>query len=159
MVGMSRPLLLNNVLLRDYNHISDSDFVYSTWIKSFRDSGYCRAVPTPIYNRSQRGRIEALLDKKHTYVLIACSPETPELIYGYCVGEAPNVLHYIYVKMGYRNQGIGKRLLLHLLDHAHSNPVLYTHKPPDIALESALKERGELQNFLYDPYWMERERK
>lgn len=154
---METTLQVGDVLLRDYNHISDSDFLYSTWIKSFRDSGFCRAVPTPIYNRSQRERVRALLEKDFTYVLVACSPETPELIYGYAVGEAPNVLHYVYVKKDYRGQGIGKRLLSHLLDHSTNNPVLYTHKSADIAHEALLKERDELRNWIYDPYWIERE--
>ena len=155
---MEQELLLNNVLLRDYRKVSDEDFLYATWIKSFRDSSFARAVPTPIYNRSQRKRIDQLLEDEDTYVIVACSPETPEHIYGYAVGAVPNVLHYLYVKKDYRNSGIGKRLCSHLWDGAKNNPVLYTHKPPDIWLEKRLKESEELKNFIYDPYQLERNR-
>lgn len=158
MIGMETAIKINNILLRDYNKISDEDFLYATWIKSFRDSGFARGVPTPIYNRSQRARIERLLEGKDTYVLIACSPETPELIYGYAVGETPNIIHYLYVKMDYRNQGIGNQLLLHLWDYGADNPVLYSHKSSDIGIEAKLKEDNKLKNFIYDPYVLERHR-
>lgn len=158
MVRMETNLLINKVLLRDYRKISDEDFLYATWIKSFRDSGFARAVPTPIYNRSQRKRIDRLLEGEDTYVVVACSPETPELIFGYAVGQTPNVLHYLYVKKDYRRQNIARKLCLHLWDIAKNNPVLYTHKPTDIWLEKRLKESEELKNFIYDPYQLERDK-
>jgi hypothetical protein len=143
------------ISIRDWNRVGDSDFIYSTWIRSFADSGYARAIPKPIYNLSQRGRIEGILDKEETYCLVACDAMEPTLIYGWLVGEAPNIIHYIYCKMDYRQQGVGKALLEHL---DKDEPILYTHKPTPIWAEGKLKSDKQLGNWLYDPYWMERER-
>lgn len=133
---------------------SDNDFLYATWIKSFADSAFARPIPKPIYNLSQRSRIEKILDKPETYCLVASDKESPELIYGWLVGEAPNIVHYIYVKRDYRQQGICKKLLEHL---DTSEPILYTHKVSTPWLEQKWKEDRQLTLWLYDPYWVERE--
>jgi ribosomal protein S18 acetylase RimI-like enzyme len=140
------------LVIREYRPVSDADFIYSTWIKSFAESN--RSVPKPIYNLSQRSRINKILEDQTSYVLVACPEDTEELIYGYLVGTATNVIHYMYCKMDYRQQGVGKKLLEHL---DMNEPILYTHKPNDIWITCKLKEDSKLSNWLYDPYFFERE--
>ena len=130
---------------------TDEDFIYSTWMKSFRDNSYARAVPTQLYNIGQRKRINKILSKEGVNVLIACDAETPELIYGYAVMErTPDVLHYVYVKSAYRKLGIAKALLIDFLD----NSVLYTHKG-DIVIERLLRDDPTYNQWVYNPYLLE----
>lgn len=142
------------VSIRDWNRVGDADFIYATWMSSFCNSGYARAVPKPIYNLSQRGRIDRILERENLFCHIACHPETPELIYGYIVGEAPATIHYIYVKGAYRKLGIGKALA-GALDW--KEPIIYTHKSPHIWVEAKIKDGKAFNKCLYDPYWFERE--
>jgi len=156
MVKMGKVIEIGDVVLRDYSPVSDEAFIFSTWIKSFRDSAFARAVPAPIYDRSQRARIENVLSRKDTYALIAKPKGTPELILGYCVGQVPNIIHYVYVKKDYRGNRITPKLFWYLQEWSREHPVLYTHKPAPIWIEKALQEKEELKNFIYDPYALER---
>jgi GNAT superfamily N-acetyltransferase len=141
-----------NIAVRTYDSIGDEAFVLSTWIKSYRNCGSVRAVPTPIYNIGQRGRIMKLLREQETYILVASDIETPELIYGYVVCKSPNTIHYLYVKNAYRNMGIGKALLQHL---DWNEPIFYTHRSPEIFIERKLKDDENLKTLVYNPYLLE----
>lgn len=157
MIQIGKPITLGDFQIRDYDPVTDSDFLYSTWIKSYRDSGAARAVPTPIYNRSQRMRIDNILRYRDSFVQVINPRDTPELILGYLVGTNPNMLHYIYVKRDYRKAGLTRKLLWFLQEWCEGgNPVLYSHKPPTIDIERKLQEDPRLQKFIYDPYIMER---
>ena len=139
------------IAIRPFDRLSDEDFVYATWIKSFRDSPYARAIPTPLYTIGQRSRICAILDGAETIIHVACDPDTPELIYGYAVWGNRDMLHYVYVKGQYRKLGIAKALLQ---DKLHET-LQYTHKG-DIMLERLLKTNPEYNGWIYNPYNLER---
>ena len=156
MMKMGTNVVIDDVLIRDYNAVADERFIYATWIKSFRDSSFCRAVPAPIYERSQRQRIGNILSRDTTYILIATPKDTPELILGYLVGESPNVIHYLYVKKDYRQLGLTDKLFWFKDGWSADEPILYTHKSADIWVEKKLQESNKLKNFLYDPYQLER---
>jgi hypothetical protein len=141
-----------DIQIRAYDSIGDEAFVLSTWMKSYRDAGAVRSVPTPIYNIGQRHRIMGILRDIETYILVACDKETPELIYGYAVCRAPNVVHYLYTKNTYRQGGVGKALLQHL---NWKDPIFYTHKSADIWVEQKLKDDVGLINCIHNPYLLE----
>ena len=138
------------VAIRDYDKTSDEDFLYSTWMKSYSESSWGRSIPVPLYNIGQRKRIDRIMENPKTYILVACQEGTPELIFGYMVGELPSIIHYLYVKNAYRNSGIAHRLLYHL---GNSPIITYTHKPKDIYVGNKLKE---LDHWIYNPYLLER---
>ena len=138
------------IAIRAFDRLSDEDFVYSTWMKSFRDSSYARAIPTQLYNMGQRSRIYRVLEAKDTVVQIACDPNTEELIYGYMVSAYPNVLHYVYTKGQYRKLGIAKALLANHI----GKTTIYTHKG-DIRTEKLLKTDPTFVEWIYDPYILE----
>ena len=54
---------IDSVILRPYDAVSDEAFLYSTWMKSYKESGWGRAIPAPIYNIEQRARIDKLLKR------------------------------------------------------------------------------------------------
>ena len=141
-----------DIAVRAYDSIGDEAFVLSTWIKSYRDAGAVRSVPTPIYNIGQRYRIMNILQDIETYILVACDRETTEVIYGYVVCKAPNVVHYLYTKGNVRQQGVAKALLQHL---NWEDPIFYTHKGADIWMEQKLKNDTGLINLIHNPFLLE----
>lgn len=139
--------------LRDYHPISDCAFVMATWMRAYRDSAFARGVPTPIYNVRQRQRIERTLSREGTRILIACGADAPELIMGWSI-TSPQRLHYIYVKLAYRQQGIGSSLLTAM--HDDGSPMFYSSKG-DVWIEKKLQNEDRWTNWIYDPYWFEEE--
>lgn len=95
-------------------HANDTDipFIFSSWLKSFRDSGLLvRAIPHTIYFTNHHKLLQKLIKRSTVYV--ACSPTDSSQIYGYIVAEyieGTFVLHFIYVKHSFRKLGVGKAL-------------------------------------------------
>lgn len=92
----------------------DLPFIWNSWLKSYRDNNeLAKAIASETYFTEHRRLIGALCDR--SAVLVACSPDHPEQIYGYAVFEAFTgpmlVMHYIYVKQTYRRFGIASELL------------------------------------------------
>lgn len=143
---------IDSVILRAYEAVSDEAFVYSTWMKSYRESGWGRAIPAPIYNIEQRKRIDKLLLREDSWMLIASNRETPEQIFGWMVGEGNNKIHYLYVKHSYRGEGIGHKLVSNMV----SDHIIYTHRPSAIWVEAKLKEGGRYRHWIYNPYDLEK---
>lgn len=86
---------------------SDESLVYSSWLKSYRDSPVMAGVPNTVYYKMVHELIERTLAT--ATVLVACNQEDPEVIYGYIVYE-PGTIHWTYVKHPFRSFGIGKAL-------------------------------------------------
>lgn len=101
-------------LLLTIRHANDTDvaFIFSSWLKSFRDSGFLvRAVPNTIYFTNHHKILQNLI--KRSTVFVACDPKDSSNIYGYVVAETISgsfVLHFIYVKQSFRKLGVGKAL-------------------------------------------------
>lgn len=87
----------------------DIDFIYNSWLKSYRKSE--GKMTSTIYFNKFNNIIQKIFEK--ALVVIVCDDEDPDLIYGYAVYENvdPVVLHYIYVKLTYRQTGIGTDLI------------------------------------------------
>lgn len=139
------------IQIRVWNPTTDTDFIYSTWIKSFRLSALGRGVPSPLYEMGQRSRINRILNHPLTEVWIACDPQAQELIYGYLVIGGENIIHYLYVKNAYRKQGIGSELLSSWFDR----DAQFTHKGKDIWIEALMRNKREFRGFIYNPYLLE----
>jgi GNAT superfamily N-acetyltransferase len=132
--------------IRYYDKLGDEAFLYATWLKSYRNS--VRGCPTPIFNIGCRMRINKLLARPTTNVVVACHPDTPEMVFGYMVCEG-NALHYLYVKSQYRKQGIARALL----DMFNKDmPIQYTHKANEIWIERKLKNEPK---YIYNPCILE----
>ncbi len=88
---------------------SDLNFIYSSWLKAMRrTTGH---IDKEVFYPNHRRLVEALIDKSQ--ILIACSDEDQNQIFGYLVKEERfkvPILHFLYVKSPFRRMGIGTQL-------------------------------------------------
>lgn len=102
----------------------DEAFVYSSWLKSYAKALGGTAGPRAAYFASQHERIERLLARPGTQVLVACDPSDAREVWGYVVLEVRpqgNVVHWAYVKQMFRRFGFGTELLRRAAPVQHSH--------------------------------------
>jgi len=107
----------------------DVDFIWSSWLKSYRSSPHTRKWSEAAYLDYQRPRIERLLGRSQ--VLVARPLDWAQGILGYLVYE-PNLIHYVYVKSTYRHQGVARSLLA--TSGVQLSECSYSHRVPPFAL-------------------------
>lgn len=125
---------------------ADVNFIFSSWLKSYRQSQACRNVANTVYYTEHHKVIERLLQSCDVYV--ACSDTDVADIYGFSCGEVVGgifVLHYIYVKHAFRQMGLGTQLL-QVFQHNADSAAMYTHhtRPAD--------DLAPRYRFVYNPY-------
>lgn len=133
MVAVLRPLVQ-----------ADSNFLYSSWIRSFRASSVNAGLPGREYHARQKRRIGVILGRPDTAVIVACDPDDDEHIYGYVVfemGEVTAMLHYVYVKESFRRFGLGG-VLIDLVKRLPREYFCFTHYPPNPEVEHVFRRRG-----------------
>lgn len=125
--------------IRDINP-EDHNFIYSTWLNSYRYDSYLKSTPKSIYYNEYKLVVEDLLRTSKT--IICCLRDSPEVILGYLV-FTPTLFHYCFVKEAFRNYGLAKAM------HKHANtPTIYiSHKTN--TLNKILKGKNE---FSYNPF-------
>lgn len=103
----------------------DRSYVLDTWLSSYRRSPWAEQLPEWAYwsKYGHVGLVEELAYQ--SLVTVACLPETPSWIYGWCC-SGPGVLHYVFVRHEFRKQGFGR-----LLWEAAGCPARITHVTPD----------------------------
>jgi ribosomal protein S18 acetylase RimI-like enzyme len=125
----------------------DVSFIFNSWLKSFRDSGFlCRAVPNTIYFQNHHKIIQKIL--KRSVINIACNPQDLSQIYGYVIGEYIDnifVLHYIYVKHSFRKMGVARQLY-NTFNHDTGNASCCSH------LTKMTEKFLPKYNLVYHPY-------
>ena len=122
----TKTVIEPHVKLRDATE-EDIEFIFSSWLKSYRGSLLYSKVQSSIYYPEMHKLVEKLLI--NFPVVIACDVNEPSTIYGWiCAGEVQGVfcLHYIYVKHLYRRFGIGSMLFNHF-KHDETAAGIYTH--------------------------------
>lgn len=125
---------------------SDVAFIFNSWLKSYRDSGFGRAIMTTIFFSEHHKVLERILRTCDVYV--ACNDKDAAELYGWACGEFVDgifVLHYIYVKHTYRLIGLGKLLLNQFKPDLNLGSI-YTHKT-----EISRKLEAKF-NMVYNPY-------
>ena len=92
----------------------DSNFIYDSWIRS------AKAMNIP---NGKRGDIKRFCTRMREHistvlgagtVYVACNPDVPSQVYGWCVvvrSEVGCILHYVYVKKLYRSLRVCSRLV------------------------------------------------
>lgn len=132
---------------------SDLNFIYSTWLNSYRsDSKIGNSTRKSIYFSHYYGVLDAILRNQRTKVLVSCKLDEPNVIFGFFVFENsiddinPATIHYSFVKEGFRRHGILKSLFEKAFDGAGA-AFFYTHQTREI--EKILKENPK---FLYNPF-------
>ena len=105
----------------------DSNFIYSSWLKSNRKSDTHKRLTNDIYYHYEGLKITSLLEK--SAIIVACNKDNPSQIFGWCVVELIHnrpVIHFIYVKYPYRRLGLGKALLTAVTRDSET-PIYCTH--------------------------------
>ncbi len=91
---------------------NDMDFVFDSWMRSFRKAGVNRLIPEDYYKAWQSKRIEQVL-KSGSKILIACSADNIDSVLGwlcYTTYDGEPVVHFTYVKSKYRRSGLAKMM-------------------------------------------------
>ena len=125
---------------------ADLPFIFSSWLKSFRNSNLAKNVSNDVYYKQHHIIIEDIL--KTSTILLACDKANVENIYGYIVAaKLDNVftVHYVYVKQTYRRMGLAS-LLLGAFERDKHEPGYYTH---DTYMANVLSKKYRLE---YNPY-------
>lgn len=107
---MDEPVVKSpiKIVVRDFDPEQDEAFIYCTW----RDQAYFSAIDTPEGDPKEFFRKTTRIIKeilKTAKVRIACLLDSPTTIIGYSVSTGDH-LNWIYVKVDYREVGIGKML-------------------------------------------------
>lgn len=135
------------IRLRNYDEKQDTNFILNSWLKSYRDSPQVNRMENSAYYHEQAKIIKELL--KTVNVLVACDKSDSNQIFGYLVSQRVDntfCLHYVYVKLPFRNMGIAK-MMIAARDHELGKEVgLYTHHT-DPANKLAYKYR-----MMFNPY-------
>jgi hypothetical protein len=133
---------------------ADENFIYNSWLKSYRDSPTVKSIPNTLYYDTHHKVIEGILNSPYLKSCAACNPDDPDQIYGYAIGEETDktrVTHWVYCKHPFRNFGIGTALHNSLFT---SKPFVgsayFTHrmKTTDRLLESK-------RSLVYNPYLLQ----
>ena len=106
--------------------VDDANFIFNSWLKSYRHSHFSRMISNTIYYTEQHKILEKLV--KECKTVVACSEDDPNQLYGYINAGTIDgflVINYIYVKHSFRNMGIGKALL-DLFEHNPETAAVYT---------------------------------
>lgn len=96
------PLIIRPPVEQDLN------FIFNSWLKSYRNSSFAEHIPNDIYFTFQKEVIRLLLER--STIFVAVNPEDSSQVYGYLVFE-DNIVHWCYVKFTYRKLGVMRKLL------------------------------------------------
>lgn len=105
----------------------DLPFIYNSWLKSARSS-YAN-LPSIEYFQMKKKECEEIL--KNSKVIVACSEDDQNFIFGYIVYKIIDdvcILHWAYVKSVNRKLKIARSMLEHVYQNAESNPIFITHR-------------------------------
>lgn len=95
----------------------DAAFILSSWLSSHKQSPASWGIEAPTFFAEHRRIAEALL--RRCTVLVACDPAEPGIIHAWCVAEEVDsllVIHFLYVRGGFQDLGIGTTVVQYLLD-------------------------------------------
>lgn len=121
---------IDSITTRDMQE-EDINFIYSTWLKSYRQSDYCKTLSNDVFFLNHKEIISVILNNSNTKVTIICDKEDPDQIYGYIVAEivkSQTILHFIYVKYNFRKFGIMKHYLQEF-NYLNNSVNFITHLP------------------------------
>jgi hypothetical protein len=101
------------VIVRKFDPITDSGFIYSSYPKGVYHGAYIPINPKDDY-KVKSSWFKAFYDKvkhqlAHSTVLIACMSDDPNTILGYAILTGDKLI-FTYVKELFRNQGIATLL-------------------------------------------------
>ena len=110
---------------------ADSGFIYSTWLKSYRQTQFAYNMSNDTFFHHHKQIIEKTLSNPNTEVTLVCDQADHDHIYGYSVVEKygkANIIHYVYMKHAYRKLGLTKDLLQTQIPNFVTDLTFVTHE-------------------------------
>tara|TARA_R110002126_G_scaffold172712_9_gene321529 strand:- start:330 stop:779 length:450 start_codon:yes stop_codon:yes gene_type:complete len=107
---MSRQL---PVIIRDMTE-DDTSFIYSTWLKSYRQSGFASSMSNDVFFTYHKELIAKILSQSSTKISLLVNENDHNQIYGYGVQQVTgnrSITHFVYVKYNFRHFGFATRLI------------------------------------------------
>lgn len=136
---------LDFVLVRDAGP-RDENFIFHSWLRSFRKSPTTLFVEDEAYYKGQHKVVEDTINS--VIVKVAYHAEDPSHILGYIAYEYSDenkaIVHWLFVKRDYRGFGIGQMLWKIATDDAQR--ILYTHT------NAKFEKVKNKEKCVYDPY-------
>lgn len=118
----------NTLDFRPYQE-SDINCIRSNWASSFYSGvRQHKHIHSDDFHRSHRAGIDRFFTRPTATVIICTIPSEPDVINGWIAVETLRtgiIIHYLYVKYAFKNEGIAKMLLNRV---SFNSPIFYTHK-------------------------------
>lgn len=102
---------------------ADIPFIFSSWLKSYRESEFSRPMRNDTYYQEYHALIDSVIKKG--MIFCAVNKTDDEQIFGWIcanLASSPATCHYIYTKMPYRGLGIAD-LMMKIIP----TPYIFTH--------------------------------
>ena len=136
-------------LLRDKVD-ADEPFIYSSFLKSYKQHSTSQYIPNSIYYKYQTEIVKHLLTAEKT--IVSVFPEDANEIIAYMVFNVRSdilILHFLYVKPNYRNKHIGSDIVKSFLPLKDNNTIIATHITDNF---KTLKYTIPNTKIIYDPF-------
>lgn len=133
--------------LRPYKP-SDLNFIQNSWASSYyKGADFVKFMTPREFNQQHRPIRTDILERPSSACIVACGADNEDLILGWILVEKQEklILHYLYIKEAFKNEGISKELIEKALPE---RPVLITHMT-----DRARKIIGKKKEFFKDFYF------
>lgn len=139
----------NSVLVRVGLKDTDKDFLYNSWLKSYKHNSYfAKRIRNSIFFPNHERIINHLISKPTVKVFITCPKNDEDTILGYLVCDTStddHVIHFVFVKDAFRRMGIMKEMLKEA--SINTKRIVFTHWT--MPVDEIFKNNEDM---VYDPY-------
>lgn len=122
--------LLFPVAYRPYDETTDAGLVLDSWCRQARSMEPLRSLDPQGW--AHHREMMAAVARGVGSTVVACHPEHPSQIFGYCVGwkEPQATLCSLYVRSAWRRMGVASGLLAQIYgsEHIGTRPIYLTHQ-------------------------------
>lgn len=109
---------------------SDIPFIYSSYLKSYRNAPGANHMVNDVYYPEYKARMEKMLSSSN--VLVACSSEDPDQILGYVIYDSAfqwTIIHYLYIKFPFRQMKLASGLINLIHPQFGKSMTIVSHLP------------------------------
>jgi hypothetical protein len=122
-------------------------------LKSYRNGNVTAGIPHTVFYSWYHKVIDELLPR--CQVIVLCSVDRPDQIFGWMVAEKVqglHVIHYIYVKGPFQKLGAASKLVETFLGGEEDPVVVITHMTGPARW--VLEHTGLKKKWVYNPFWL-----
>lgn len=134
------------ISVRGYDADIDKNIIISSWAHQVRACEPLKQLSADEFRLHMQRCLKSLSEN---IVLVACNNEHKEQVYGWLCGnkrDAKNILHFVYVRKTWRQQGIASTLLRLLCPRTKEEDIYITHQ------SRGTKHFVERWKLIFNPY-------